>query len=102
MSTKQRKFLLKTFTESQFGYCPLVWMFHSRNLKNKINHLHERALGIVYRNFDCFYKDLHKMDQSFTVHQRNIQSLAIELFKLKWNISTHMMNNIFQMRCNVR
>ena len=42
------------------------------------------------------------MDQSFTVHQRNIQSLAIELFKVKQNISTHMMNNIFQMRDDLR
>ena len=35
MSTKQRKILLKTFIESQFGYNPLVWMFHSRSLNKK-------------------------------------------------------------------
>ena len=53
MSTKQRKILLKTFIESQFGYNALVWMFHSRSLNNKINHLYERALRIAYRNYDC-------------------------------------------------
>ena len=31
---------------SQFGYCPLVWMYHSRGLNNKINNIHERALRI--------------------------------------------------------
>lgn len=85
----------------------MVWMFHGRTLKNKINHSHERVLQIIYRNCwncsYCSYKDFYK---SFTVHQRNIQSLAIELFKVKQNISTHMMNNIFQMtdnlRCNLR
>ena len=72
MNTKQRKILLKTFIESQFSYCPLVWMFHSRTLNNKINHLHEMAHQIVHRNYHCSYKDLLKMDQFFTVHQRNI------------------------------
>ena len=36
--------LMKAFIESQFGYCPLIWMFHSRTLNNRINRLHERAL----------------------------------------------------------
>ena len=33
---------MKSFIESQFSYCPLVWMFHSRALNNRINKLHER------------------------------------------------------------
>ena len=41
------KILMKTFTQSQFNYSPLVWMFHSRTLNNKINRLHERALRVV-------------------------------------------------------
>ena len=41
MSFKQRRILLKTFIEFQFGYCPLIWKFHSRRVNNKINHLHE-------------------------------------------------------------
>ena len=45
---EQRRIVFKTFVESQFGYCPLVWMFHSRRLNLKINKLHERALRIVY------------------------------------------------------
>ena len=96
MNTKQRRILLKTFLESQFSYCPLVWMFQNRTL-NKINYFHVRALRVVHRNCHCSYKDLLKMDQSPTALQRSIQSLAIELLKVKQNISTHIMNNIFQM-----
>ena len=92
---------MKTFIESHFGYCPLVLMFHSRTLNNKINHFHERALRIVYRNYVCSCKGLLTMDQLFTIPQITIQSLAIELFKLKQNISTHMMSNIFQMKDNL-
>ena len=37
------KIILKTFIESQFNYCTLVWMFHNRTLNHRINKLHERA-----------------------------------------------------------
>ena len=50
MSFKQRRILSKTFIESQFGYCPLIWIFQSRRVNNKINHLHERSLHIVYKD----------------------------------------------------
>ena len=51
MSSDKRKMLLRAFIESQFSYCPLIWMFHSRTLNNKINRLHEKALRIVYGNY---------------------------------------------------
>ena len=37
MCTKQKRRILKAFITSQFGYCPLIWMFCSRNLNNRIN-----------------------------------------------------------------
>ena len=48
MRLEKRKTVMKAYIASQFGYCPLVWMFHSRSLNNKINSLHERALKITY------------------------------------------------------
>ena len=35
MSLKQKRILMKTFVESRFGYCPLIWMFHSRKVNSK-------------------------------------------------------------------
>ena len=83
MSFKQRRIFLKTFIESQFGYCPLAWIFHSRRVNNKINHLYERSLRIVYKDNYSSYLDLLVKDKSLTIHQRNIQSLAVGLFKVK-------------------
>ena len=41
LNEKQRRRLFKDFLESQFNYCPLIWMFHSRTLNSKINKLQE-------------------------------------------------------------
>ena len=43
-------------------------------------------------------KDSLKKDNSFTVHHRNIQSFAIELFKVKENLFNTIMNDILQTR----
>ena len=50
LNLKKRRLLMKAFIESQFNYCPLIWMFHSRTLNSKINKLHERALRLVYND----------------------------------------------------
>ena len=41
---------MKSFIESQFGFCPLLWMFHSRGVNNKISRIHDRALRITYND----------------------------------------------------
>ena len=40
MSLGKGKMHLNAFIESQFSYCPLIWMFHSKTLDNKLNTLH--------------------------------------------------------------
>ena len=83
------KFLMKTFIQSQFNYCPLVCMFHNRTLNNKINKLHERALRIVYSNGELTFPELLDKVNSLTIHQRNLQRLAIEMYKIKKQSLTH-------------
>ena len=94
MTLMQRKIVMKSFILSQFGYCPLVWMFHSRKLNHRINRIHERALRIVYKDNESSFDDLLIKDDSFTIHERNIQTLAIELYKVAYNLSPKIMHLI--------
>ena len=50
-------------------------MFYSRTTNNKINKLHERALGLVYDDYVSAFVELLEKDNSFTVHHDNIQTL---------------------------
>ena len=54
--------------------------------------------ALVYKDNYSSYVDLLAKDKLFTIHQRNIQSLAIELFKVKRNLSYVIMCNILKSR----
>ena len=94
----KKRVLFKSFIESQFTYCPLIWMFHSRELNNKINKLHERALRVVYRNYELSFEELLFIDGSSSVHHRNIHAVAIEMFKQYHKMSPEITTEIFDMK----
>ena len=86
---------MKAFVISQFNYCPLIWMFHNRALNNRINKIHERALRLVYQNKNLSFSELLELDNAVTIHQRNLQVLVTEIFKVKNNLSPEIMKQIF-------
>ena len=71
----KRKCFMKAFVTSQFIYCPLIWMFYSRELNNRINRIHEPALRLVYQDNSLSFAELLKKDNSVTIHQKNLQVL---------------------------
>ena len=73
-------------------------MCHSRALNNKINRLHERCLRIIYNDKTSTFKDLLGKGDSVPIRYRNIQALAIEMYKVANGISPEIMNKTFQLR----
>ena len=94
----------------------MVWIFHSRRLNNRINHIHERALRIIYQDYNSSFKELLRKDSSLTIHQRNLKLLVTEMFKVKIGCAPNTMKEIFEIenrnynfrhdflikRCNIR
>ena len=95
MNMQKRRIIMKSFVTSQFGYCPLIWMFHSRRLNNKIKSIHERALRITYRDQIYTFQELLNKDNSVSMHHRNLQSLATEMFKIHRGLSPDILREIF-------
>ena len=82
MPQNKLRITIKAFVSSQFAYCPLIWMFDSRQINHKISKLHGRVLRIVFKdNFSSFEEHISK-DKPVTVHQRNLQKLATEIYNI--------------------
>ena len=98
MDLSKRKVLMKVFITSQFIYCPLIWMLHSNILNNRINNIHERALRLTYKDNKSSFKQLLEKDHSVTVHQKNLQVLVIEVFKVKNSLAPNIMKDVFELK----
>ena len=95
MDLNKRKNLMKDFITFQFSYCPLIWMFYSRNLNNKINRIHKQALILVYQN-NLSFSELLDPGSSVTVHQNNLQVIVTEIYKVKHGIAPEIMEDILR------
>ena len=77
-------------------------MLHSRIINNKINRIYERALRLVYPDNVSSFDQSFKKYRSFSVYQSNIQSLAIERYKLFHGLSPSIMKNVFHLNINIQ
>ena len=75
----QKRLLMNAYFMSQFRYCPLVWMNHSRALNNCISGVSE----------------LLEKAKSVTIHHRNLQTLAYEILNVKKNMAPELSTEIF-------
>ena len=97
LNKRKRKLLMNAFSKSQYSYCPLSWMFHSRTLNNKMNRLHERCLRIIYNDNISSFTDLVEVDNSVSVHHRTIKVLATELYKFVNGLSPKLVRDCFKL-----
>ena len=98
MNLSKRKILMNAFFKSQFSYCPLIWMCHSRIINKKINRLHERCLRIIYCDKQSSFEELLEKDSSVSIHVRNIQILATEMYKVSKGMSPPQITELFPRR----
>ena len=98
MNESKKRILMNSFFWSRFRYCPLVWVLHSRTLNNKINHQRARCLKIVYNDKKSTYENLLLRDRSVSVRVRNLQILAIEMFKVHSDLSPPIFKELFHKR----
>ena len=100
MELPMRRIFMNAFFKAQFSYCPVVWMFHTRSLNNKINRLHEQCLRIIYDDKHLHSEELLVKDKSPSIRQNNIPPLTIEMYTAANGMSPEIINDIFKLRGN--
>ena len=86
--------------KSHFNYYPLVWMFCSRRSNNLINKVQKRALRLITNDYQSSFNILLDECNDFSIHQRNLQKLMIELYKIIHQVAPPIINPLFVFREN--
>ena len=71
-------------------------MFRNRRYNNKIKRLLKRMLRIVCKDYKSSFAELLSEDKSFTVHHRNVQKLAIEMYEVKNELCPKILLDLFK------
>ena len=101
LNDSQKRLILNSIVKSQFSYCPLVWMFCSRTSNNMINKVHERALRVLLNDHESDFEKLLHINNDVCNHHRNIQTLLIEIFKIKKGFAPPKMGSSLKGRNNI-
>ena len=67
--TSERRLLMNSCFKTQFNYCPLIWMCHSRENNRKINWFHEKCLRAIYNGKQLLFNELLQKDGSVSIHE---------------------------------
>ena len=86
--------------KSQFNYCPLILMFCLWPSNSLINEVHERGLRLTCRDETKDFQQILREQNEITIHQRNLQVLMTEVYKIVNSIAPPIMNSLFQFRYN--
>ena len=86
--------------KSQFNYYPLVWKFCLRRSNNLIIKVQERVLHIIYIDHLTDFKALLSKHNEITRHQKNLQVLMTEIYKIINHIAHPIMSSLFEIHEN--
>ena len=96
MGTNEKEILINSFVYANFNYCPLVWHFCPAKSLRKLEKVQERALRILFDDFDSEYESLLKKSGKCTMEIKRLRTLGIEIFKTLNDLNPQFMKDVFQ------
>ena len=71
--------------------------YYSRKLINEINRLHKQCLRIIYNDISLTFELLLSKDNSISIHDRNLQVLETEMFKVYTEQEPDTLQDVFSL-----
>ena len=91
LTLEKTKIVACSMIESQFAYCPLIWMFCSKTDMQRVEKVQYKTLQVVYNNYMATYDELLALDNKLKIHQRHLQFVAFEIHKSKNKLNPSFM-----------
>ena len=92
----KRRIIMNAYLRSECSYCPPIWMCCSRADYSKINRLGEHFLRITYSDKTSSFKALLEKECPVSIHTRNLQLLAIEMYKTSKGQSPQIITEVLK------
>ena len=83
MGLAKKKLKMNSFFVPHLNYFPLIWMIHGSFSNSRVKNLYKRCLRLIYSGKTFSYEEVMEKDGSVSIHYKNIQTLAIKMFKIK-------------------
>ena len=84
-----------SFISANFTYCPVTWIFCGKMNSDKLEKIQEKALRVVYKDFDSSYEDLLTKADMLSLSTYRLRFLAIEMFKCVNGQNPKYLNDLF-------
>ena len=82
LSQKQADLFFSSHLMSPLEYCPMVWMFCSKQASKILNKTHCKALRARFNDFSATFEEMQIRPEMTDIHNKNLRLLMIEVFKI--------------------
>jgi len=98
LNQDQKLTLYHSFIISNFGYCPLIWMFCGKTCNESINRVQRKALRAVHNDYTSNFSNLLSHGKHKTIHEMNKIKLLTQVYKCLENECPTFLSNLFVKR----
>ena len=98
LSAETRLLIFKSFIQSNFNLCPVVWHFCSKASTDKLEKLQNRALRIVFNEYTSSYESLLSKRNLSTLHMNRLRCIATEIYKCINNITPEYLRDLVEVK----
>ena len=77
-----------------------MWHFCGKKNGDKIEKNQERALRIIYRNYDSLYPELLREARTYTMTDKRLRSMLLHVFKSLNGMNAKCSNDMFSVKQN--
>ena len=93
-----RMAIYKSFVTSTFDYCPVSWIFCGKSNSSKLEKLNERALRIVFNDYNSTYENILREAKALSLSMLRLKYMIIEVYKCIYKLNPEYMNDMFLLK----
>ena len=95
LNINSHRAVYNSFIMSNFNYCPLVWHFCGQVNNQKLEQIQERALRILFADYNSSYLELLNRAGTTTLLIQRLRLIALAVFKSLHGLNPPCLNDMF-------